>query len=61
MIIRYNVNRSAKERIYGRLAQLVEHPLDVRRVSGSSPLSSTMKTPRSKERGVFSYIRLSAS
>ena len=25
----------------GRLAQLVEHPLDVRRVSGSSPLSST--------------------
>ena len=25
----------------GRLAQLVEHALDVRRVSGSSPLSST--------------------
>ena len=28
-------------RCYGRLAQLVEHALDVRRVSGSSPLSST--------------------
>ena len=27
----------------GRLAQLVEHALDVRRVSGSSPLSSTKK------------------
>ena len=27
----------------GRLAQLVEHSLDVRRVSGSSPLSSTKK------------------
>ncbi len=40
--IRYNGNRSAEGTpIYGRLAQLVEHPLDVRRVSGSSPLSST--------------------
>ena len=29
---------------YGQLAQLVEHPLDVRRVSGSSPLLSTMKS-----------------
>ena len=28
---------------FGRLAQLVEHSLDVRRVSGSSPLSSTKK------------------
>jgi hypothetical protein len=28
---------------HGRLAQLVEHSLDVRRVSGSSPLSSTRK------------------
>ena len=28
---------------FGRLAQLVEHALDVRRVSGSSPLSSTKK------------------
>ena len=27
----------------GRLAQLVEHSLDVRRVSGSSPLASTRK------------------
>ena len=33
---------------FGRLAQLVEHALDVRRVSGSSPLSSTKKetTPK---------------
>ena len=29
--------------MYGRLAQLVEHSLDVRRVSGSSPLTSTNK------------------
>ena len=28
----------------GRLAQLVEHSLDVRRVSGSSPLTSTIRT-----------------
>ena len=27
----------------GRLAQLVEHPLDVRAVMGSSPLASTNK------------------
>ena len=27
----------------GRLAQLVEHPLDVRKVAGSSPTSSTIK------------------
>ena len=29
---------------YGRLAQLVEHLLDVQRVSGSSPLTSTTMT-----------------
>ena len=28
----------------GRLAQLVEHPLDVREVTGSSPVSSTTNT-----------------
>ena len=28
---------------YGRLAQLVEHSLDVRVVTGSSPVTSTMK------------------
>ena len=27
---------------FGRLAQLVEHPLDVRKVAGSSPTSSTI-------------------
>ena len=31
---------------YGRLAQLVEHLLDVQRVSGSIPLASTTKSPR---------------
>ena len=31
----------------GRLAQLVEHPLDVREVTGSSPVSST-KSPETK-------------
>ena len=36
----YN-NLAFKKR--GRLAQLVEHLLDVQRVSGSSPLSSTRK------------------
>ena len=29
--------------MFGRLAQLVEHPLDVRAVMGSSPLASTNK------------------
>ena len=29
--------------VVGRLAQLVEHPLDVRKVAGSSPTSSTIK------------------
>ncbi len=29
--------------LFGRLAQLVEHPLDVREVTGSSPVSSTKK------------------
>ena len=30
--------------LFGRLAQLVEHPLDVREVTGSSPVSSTTYT-----------------
>ena len=30
--------------LFGRLAQLVEHPLDVREVTGSSPVSSTRVT-----------------
>ena len=38
----YN-NTCALRRRYGRLAQLVEHSLDVRRVSGSSPLTSTKR------------------
>lgn len=31
--------------IFGHLAQLEEHPLDVRKVMGSSPLVSTNKRP----------------
>ena len=38
---------------YGRLAQLVEHSLDVRRVSGSSPLTST--SPNSHKGSGSSY------
>ena len=34
--------------VRGHLAQLVEHSLDVRRVSGSSPLMSTIKTELSR-------------
>ena len=34
----------ARKTKYGRLAQLVEHSLDVRVVSGSNPLASTTKT-----------------
>ena len=40
-LINYFYNKQA----LGRLAQLVEHSLDVRRVSGSSPLSSTRYAP----------------
>ena len=35
----YNTFRSKTE--YGRLAQLVAHPLDVREVTGSSPVTTT--------------------
>ena len=40
---------------YGQLAQLVEHPLDVRRVSGSSPLLSTTKDPLPEGSGSFPF------
>ena len=41
----------------GRLAQLVEHALDVRRVSGSSPLSSTIhEKSELNEFGFFLFI-----
>ena len=38
----------------GQLAQLVEHPLDVRRVSGSSPLLSTIRD-QVERLGLFSF------
>ena len=40
---------------FGHLAQLVEHPLDVRKVSGSSPLMST-KTPGFETFFVFENV-----
>lgn len=40
----------------GRLAQLVEHALDVRRVSGSSPLSSTIEASRFLSRCFFYFF-----
>ena len=33
---------------FGRLAQLVEHPLDVRKVAGSSPTSSTRRVEQKR-------------
>ena len=43
--------------LFGRLAQLVEHPLDVREVTGSSPVSSTKQKPCSRYGyGVFCCV-----
>ena len=39
---------------YGRLAQLVEHLLDVQEVTGSSPVPSTMHKPLTEVSG-FSF------
>ncbi len=39
----------------GRLAQLVELPLDVRAVMGSSPLASTKKRAPSNEGALFFF------
>ena len=38
---------------YGRLAQLVEHLLDVQEVTGSSPVPSTMHKPLTEVSGFF--------
>ena len=40
---------------YGRLAQLVEHLLDVQEVTGSSPVPSTM-IPRPFGLGIFFVV-----
>ncbi len=42
--MRYNNQALLRD---GRLAQLVELPLDVRKVTGSSPVPSTIKKPES--------------
>ena len=54
-LVCYNINTAQQ---YGHLAQLVEHPLDVRKVSGSRPLVSTrIDTLKSVWfQGVFAYI-----
>ena len=44
------------ERIYARLAQLVEHSTDTRKVLGSNPRASTM---RKSPKGDFSMVRAS--
>ena len=43
---------------FGRLAQLVEHPLDVRKVAGSSPTSSTILEKSELEAG-WQRVRIS--
>ena len=40
---------------YGRLAQLVEHLLDVQEVTGSSPVPSTTSPQTKKVWGLFSW------
>ena len=42
---------------YGRLAQLVEHLLDVQEVTGSSPVPSTTSPQTKKVWGLFSWWR----
>ena len=53
-----NINKliSAKTE-YGRLAQLVEHLLDVQEVTGSSPVPSTTSPQTKKVWGLFSWWR----
>ena len=47
---------------YGRLAQLVEHLLDVQEVTGSSPVpSTTKKVPRPKGLGTFFVVAVQDS
>ena len=43
LAVLYNTVVVARQIEYGRLAQLVALPLDVREVRGSSPLASTKK------------------
>ena len=48
-MVLYQSRHDATE--YGRLAQLVEHLLDVQEVTGSSPVPSTKRKPLTKVRG----------
>jgi hypothetical protein len=50
-MVLYQSRHDATE--YGRLAQLVEHLLDVQEVTGSSPVPSTKRKPLTKVRGFF--------
>ena len=46
---------------YGRLAQLVEHLLDVQEVTGSSPVPSTTSPQTKKVWGLFSWWTVQGS
>ncbi len=50
-MVLYQSRHDATE--YGRLAQLVEHLLDVQEVTGSSPVPSTITEASAKVRGSF--------
>ena len=52
-MVLYQSRHDATE--YGRLAQLVEHLLDVQEVTGSSPVPSTTKNPKSFDLGFFAW------
>ena len=51
VMVLYQSRHDATE--YGRLAQLVEHLLDVQEVTGSSPVPSTKRKPLTKVSGFF--------
>ena len=50
--MRYNYQALLRD---GRLAQLVELPLDVRKVTGSSPVPSTIKQNGTRKCAVLFY------
>ena len=56
--MRYNYQALLRD---GRLAQLVELPLDVRKVTGSSPVPSTIKTKGTHLRAFCFYIEIAGT
>lgn len=49
MLIYLSRGQMTKQTPFGRLAQLGERPLDVRKVTGSSPVSSTKEEDKNRE------------